>query len=314
MEHKVHPYLIPTVREMNQHYMKKFKAFTDEPNDAFIDGLKACLEGVTVITSSEDGEDEDDDWDLGENVVLKHVTWGSRTSKLRASGKTPMIKNLEERVFRLEESIKDIADFVKEERLRRAEKKRQKKRDETEGVQVQSRYSVVRAGRDDSGIKEALLEVVALEHASINVDEVMIPEVAAVVEKENLDEGDEEKEEKKNEEVVCEEENKADGSAGVEKEDHDEGGQDEDDKNEKNGCEEENNEGDREKTEEKNVQEVEKEQHKEEEKSDAPEKEGIAEKDNKNEFPKLDEFLNEVSQEIDKMMVEIENVESLDNY
>ncbi|XP_016567980.2 uncharacterized protein LOC107866424 [Capsicum annuum] len=158
---------------MKQHYMKKFKAFTDEPNDAFIDGLKACLEGATVITSSEDGEDKDDDWDLGENVVLKHVTRGSRTSKLRASGKTPMIKNMEERVFRLEESIKDIADFVKEERLRRAEKKRQKKRDETEGVQVQSRYSVVRAGRDDSGIKEALLEVVALEHASINVDEVI---------------------------------------------------------------------------------------------------------------------------------------------
>ncbi|KAM3356210.1 hypothetical protein P3S68_022924 [Capsicum galapagoense] len=314
MEHKVHPYLIPTVREMKQHYMKKFKAFTDEPNDAFIDGLKACLEGVTVITSSEDGEDEDNDWDFGENVVSKHVTRGSRTSKLRASGKTLTIKNLEERVFRLEELIKDIVDFVKEERLRKAEKKRQKKRDEAEGVQVQSRYSVVRVGRDDNGIKEALLEVVALEHASINADEVMIPEVAAVVEKENLDEGDEEKEEEENEEVVCEEENKTDGSAGMEKEDHDEGGQDEDDKNEKNGCEEENNEGYGEKTKEKNVQEVEKEQHKEEEKSDAPEKEGIAEKDNKNEFPNLDEFLNEVSQEIDKMMVEIENVESLDNY
>ncbi|KAM3218920.1 spore wall protein 2-like [Capsicum annuum] len=225
-----------------------------------------------------------------------------------------MIENLEEHVFRLEDSIKDIADFVKEERLRRAEKERQKKRDEAEGVQVQSRHSTARAGCDDSGIKEALLEVAALEHSSINADEVMISEVAAVVEKENLDEGDEEKEEEKNEKVVCEEENKADGSAGVKKEDHDEGGQDEDDKNEKNGCEEENNEGDGEKTEEKNAQEVEKKQHKKEGKSDAPEKEGIAEKDNKNEFPNLDEFLNEVSQEIDKMMVKTENVESLDNY
>ncbi|KAM3247723.1 hypothetical protein P3L10_009490 [Capsicum annuum] len=121
---RVHPYLIPIIREMKQHYMKKFKAFIDESNDAFIDGLKACLEGVTIITSSEDDEDGDDDRDLGENAVSKHVTRGVGTSKLRASGKTPMIKNLEERVFRLEESIKDIADFVKEERLRRVEKER----------------------------------------------------------------------------------------------------------------------------------------------------------------------------------------------
>ncbi|KAM3397276.1 hypothetical protein P3S68_000788 [Capsicum galapagoense] len=218
---RVHPYLIPTVGEMKQHYMKKFKAFTDEPNDAFIDGLKVYLKGVTVITSSEDGEDGDGDRDLGGNAVSKHVTRCEGTSKPRASRKTPMIENLEERMFRLEESIKDIADFVKEERLRRAENERQKKRDEAEDVQVQSRHSAVRAGRDDGDIKEALLEVAALEHVSINADEVMIPEVAAVVEKENMDEDDEEKEEEKNGEVVCEEENKANGSAGVEKEDHD---------------------------------------------------------------------------------------------
>ncbi|KAF3650581.1 hypothetical protein FXO37_18406 [Capsicum annuum] len=172
---------------------EKVQSITDEPNDAFMDGLKTCLEGVTVITSSEDGEDGDDDQNLGENVVTKHVTRGAGTSKSRASEKTPMIENFEERVFRLEESIKDIADFVKEERLMRAEKERQKKRDEAEGVQMQSRHSTARAGRDDSGIKEALLEVAALEHAFINTDEVMIPEVAAVVDKENLDKGDEEK-------------------------------------------------------------------------------------------------------------------------
>ncbi|KAF3679652.1 hypothetical protein FXO37_03744 [Capsicum annuum] len=223
---RVHPYLIPTVHEMKQYYMKKFKAFTDETNDAFIDGLKAFLEGVTVITTSEDGEDGDDDWELSGNAVSKYVTRGVGTSKSRASKKTPMIENMEVRVFRLEESIKDIADFVKEERLRRAEKERKKKRDEAEGVQVQSRHSVARDGRNDNGIKEALLEVASLEHASINADEVMIPKVAAVVEKENLDEGNEEKEKEKNEEVVCEEKNKANGSAGVEKKDYDEGGQD----------------------------------------------------------------------------------------
>ncbi|KAF3616550.1 hypothetical protein FXO38_34465 [Capsicum annuum] len=188
---RVHQYLIPTVYEMKQHYMKNFKVFTYEPNDTFIDGLKACLEGVTVITSSEDGEDGDDDRDLGGNIISKNVTAGK--SKSRASEKTLMIENLEERMFRMKKSIKDIADFIKEERLRRTENERQKKREEDEGVQVQSRHSVARVGRDDSGIKEVHLEVDPLEHASINADEVMIPEVVAVVEKENLDEGDEEK-------------------------------------------------------------------------------------------------------------------------
>ncbi|KAM3287722.1 glutamic acid-rich protein [Capsicum chacoense] len=228
-----------------------------------------------------------------------------------------MIKNLEECMFRLEESIKDIADFVKEESLRRAEKEKQKKRDEAEAVQVQSWHSAARAVCDDNGIKEAFLEVASLEHASINTNEVMFLEVAAVVNKENLDEGDEEKEEEKNKEAVCEEKNKVDGSTGVEKEDHDEGRQDEDDKNEKSHSEEENNEGDGEKIKEKNGEEVEKKEgekeHKEEGKNDAPKKEGIAENENENEFSNIDEFLNGVTRDINKMQVEDENVECLDN-
>ncbi|KAF3616969.1 hypothetical protein FXO37_34830 [Capsicum annuum] len=219
-EMRVHPYLIPTVREMKQRYMRKFKTFMDKLKNTFIDGLKAYLEGVTVITSSEKGEDGDDDRDLGRNTISRYVTQGAGISKPRAPGKTPMIKNPKERVFRIKESIKDIIDFAKEERLRRAEKEKQKKRDKDEAARVV---------RDDNGIKEALLETTTLEQASINVDEVMIFEVAAVVEKENLD------------------------KAGVKKEDHDEGRQDEEDKNEKSICEEENNEEDGEKPGEKNA-------------------------------------------------------------
>ncbi|KAF3648991.1 hypothetical protein FXO37_19177 [Capsicum annuum] len=89
---------------------------------------------MNVITSSEDGEDRDDDRYMGENVVSRHVTRGAGTSKLRASAKSPMIGNLEKRVFRLEELIKDIIDFMKEERLRRAKKEKQKKRDKDEAV------------------------------------------------------------------------------------------------------------------------------------------------------------------------------------
>ncbi|KAF3634775.1 hypothetical protein FXO37_26317 [Capsicum annuum] len=244
---RVHPYLIPTAHEMKQHYMKNFKAFTDEPKNTFIDGLKAYMEKV---------------------------------------------------------------------RLRRAEKEKQKKRDKDEGVQVQSQHSAARVVSDDSVIKEELLEATALKQVSIKDDEVMIPKVAAVVERENLDEGDEEEEEK-NEEAVGEEENRANGSAGVEKEDYDEGKKDEKDKNEKSICVEENNEGDGEKAKEKNAGEVEKEEgekHKEEGKNDAPEKEGITEKENENEFSKLDESLNDVTQDIYKMQVENKNVECLDNF
>ncbi|KAM3264307.1 surface protein like [Capsicum annuum] len=229
---RVHPYLIPTAHEMKQHYMKNFKAFTDEPKNTFIDGLKAYMEKV---------------------------------------------------------------------RLRRAEKEKQKKRDKDEGVQVQSQHSAARVVSDDSVIKEELLEATALKQVSIKDDEVMIPKVAAVVERENLDE----------------EENRANGSAGVEKEDYDEGKKDEKDKNEKSICVEENNEGDGEKAKEKNAGEVEKEEgekHKEEGKNDAPEKEGITEKENENEFSKLDESLNDVTQDIYKMQVENKNVECLDNF
>ncbi|KAF3627534.1 hypothetical protein FXO37_29823 [Capsicum annuum] len=68
-------------------------------------------------------------------------------------------------------------------------------RDTGTSVQVQSQHSSVRVVRDDSNIKEALLEAAALEHALINTDEVMIPDDATVEEKENLVEGNEEKEE-----------------------------------------------------------------------------------------------------------------------
>lgn len=37
--------------------MMKFRACTDETNDSFNDDLKDNLYGVTVITSSVDGED-----------------------------------------------------------------------------------------------------------------------------------------------------------------------------------------------------------------------------------------------------------------
>ncbi|KAM3199890.1 hypothetical protein P3L10_032250 [Capsicum annuum] len=108
--------------------MKMFKAFTDEAINPFIDGLKTHLNGVTVITSSENGEKGYDDQNLGKNLVSRYVTHGAWTSKLRATKNRSMIENLKDRVFRLEEAIKDIIDFVKQ-----AEKEKQKKKEDDEG-------------------------------------------------------------------------------------------------------------------------------------------------------------------------------------
>ncbi|KAF3659933.1 hypothetical protein FXO38_02988 [Capsicum annuum] len=259
---RVHPHLIPTIHKMKQYYMKKFKAFTDEPKDTFIDSLKAHLKCVTIITSLDDGEDGEDEWDLGGNVVSRYVTRGAGTSKPREPGKTPMIENLEECVFRLEELIKDIVDFMKEERCK---------------VSIH--------WRGLSAMTMTLKKRSLRQHLWNRPQSMLIR-------------------------------NKDDESAGVEKENHDEGRHVEEDKNEKNVCEEKNNEGDEEKGEEKNaageVEKDEEEEPKEEGENEAPEKEGTAEKENKNEFSNIDEFLNEVTQVIDKMQMEDENVECLD--
>ncbi|XP_059289696.1 uncharacterized protein LOC132043234 [Lycium ferocissimum] len=51
----VHPYIIPTMREMEQDYMKDFLAFDDEVDDPTIDKLKTELEGVTILVTSQNG-------------------------------------------------------------------------------------------------------------------------------------------------------------------------------------------------------------------------------------------------------------------
>lgn len=104
--------------------MKKFKAFTDEANDPFINGLKTHRHGVTFITSLGDGEDGYDNQDLGENPVSRHVTHSVGTRKLREVKKRSIIDNLKKRMVRLEKEMNDVINFVKKERLRRAEKKK----------------------------------------------------------------------------------------------------------------------------------------------------------------------------------------------
>ncbi|KAF3647204.1 hypothetical protein FXO38_18781 [Capsicum annuum] len=64
----MHPYLTPTVREMEQRYMKIFNPYTNEVKDTSIDVFKAMLKGVTVLTSLEEVADKDEDLS-GHNYV-----------------------------------------------------------------------------------------------------------------------------------------------------------------------------------------------------------------------------------------------------
>ncbi|KAF3635633.1 hypothetical protein FXO38_24546 [Capsicum annuum] len=126
----VHPYLIHTIHEIDQRYMKTFKPYTDEVKDSSIDALKAQLKGVTVITSSVKVIDEDEDLG-GHNYVLSpaRVCDYASSSGLKITPDTSNDDDLRERVTLLEKTILDIISFVRDERLRRVEKNKKKQQD-----------------------------------------------------------------------------------------------------------------------------------------------------------------------------------------
>ncbi|KAM3338880.1 hypothetical protein P3S68_030966 [Capsicum galapagoense] len=56
----VHPYIIPTLREAKMDYMISFEPYTDEVKNNDLYRLKKELEGVTVLISNEDSDDDGD--------------------------------------------------------------------------------------------------------------------------------------------------------------------------------------------------------------------------------------------------------------
>ena len=62
----MHPYIIPTVRETMIDYMITFEPYTDEVKNNVLNGLNKELEGVTVLISN---EDNNDDGNLGGNPI-----------------------------------------------------------------------------------------------------------------------------------------------------------------------------------------------------------------------------------------------------
>ena len=123
----MHPFLIPTVREEEQAYMKTFKPYTDEGKDRVIDALKGELKGVTVLTSTAAKNEHVSDH-APIQVCEAFVSTGKRnipsTSKNIPS--TSNDGNVCQRVASLERSVMEIVAFIRDEKLRRIEKNKKK--------------------------------------------------------------------------------------------------------------------------------------------------------------------------------------------
>ncbi|KAM3246259.1 glutamic acid-rich protein-like [Capsicum annuum] len=127
----VHPYLTPTVREMEQRYMKTFNTYMDKVKDTSIDALKAQLKGVIVLTSSVEIANEDKD--LGGHHYVPSPPRAcdhAGSSGLKTSPDASDDDDLQECVALLEKSLLNIASFVRDERLRRIDKNKKKQQEE----------------------------------------------------------------------------------------------------------------------------------------------------------------------------------------
>ncbi|KAM3357129.1 hypothetical protein P3S68_023843 [Capsicum galapagoense] len=110
-EKNVHPYIIHTVRETKMDYMIMFKPYTDKVKNNVLDDLNKELEGVTVLTSN---EDSDDDGDLGGNPIGVRVDDDDSPSTSKDASGTSSPRDLHKRVAALEEAVLDIAAYIKE--------------------------------------------------------------------------------------------------------------------------------------------------------------------------------------------------------
>ncbi|KAF3660643.1 Succinyl-CoA ligase [ADP-forming] subunit alpha-1, mitochondrial [Capsicum annuum] len=166
----VHPYIIPTVRETKIDYMITFEPYTDEVKNNIVDGLKKELEGVTVLTSN---EDTDDDGDLGGNLVGVRVGDDDSPSTSKDAAGTSSPGDLHKRVAALEEAVLDIVAYIKEKRIKKKKNyERQHKRGEVRKEGVEEKETA---------------EAAADAHAEKEGEEGENEEVAAIVEKKEVD-------------------------------------------------------------------------------------------------------------------------------
>ncbi|KAM3200922.1 hypothetical protein P3L10_033285 [Capsicum annuum] len=102
----VHSYIIPTVCETKLDHMITLKPYTDEVKNNVFDGLRKELEGVIVLISNEDSED---DGDLGGNPVGVCIGDDDTLSTSKDTEGTSFPGDLHNRVVALKEAVLDIA-------------------------------------------------------------------------------------------------------------------------------------------------------------------------------------------------------------
>ncbi|KAF3638241.1 hypothetical protein FXO38_23329 [Capsicum annuum] len=189
----VYPYLTPSIREMEQRYMKTFKPYMDKVKDTSIDVLKAQLKGVTVLTSSAKVVDEHKD--LGGHHYVPsppRACYHAGLSGLETSPDASNDDDLCERVALLEKILLDVTYFFRDERLQRSEKNK-KKQEEKE--------------KKEEEIEEENVVDEEKEEKEKDIDEEMIAEAEEENEEKTKEDSENksEEEEDKNEKAVEEE-------------------------------------------------------------------------------------------------------------
>ncbi|KAF3622923.1 hypothetical protein FXO38_31013 [Capsicum annuum] len=106
----VHLYITPTFCDMRMDYMVTFNPYTDKVKNNFLDGLKKDLQGVTVLASNRDSDD-DEDW--GGNPIGVHIDDDASPSTSKVIVGTSINGDLYKHVAMLEEAVLDIMAYTK---------------------------------------------------------------------------------------------------------------------------------------------------------------------------------------------------------
>ncbi|KAM3339026.1 hypothetical protein P3S68_031112 [Capsicum galapagoense] len=99
-------------------YIITFEPYMDEVKNNILDGLKKELEGVTVLTSN---EDSDNNGDLGGNPVGVRIGDDDSPSTFKDAVGISSPRNFHKRVVALEKAVLDIAAYIKEKRMKKKE-------------------------------------------------------------------------------------------------------------------------------------------------------------------------------------------------
>ncbi|XP_015158242.1 glutamic acid-rich protein-like [Solanum tuberosum] len=129
--------------------METLKSYTDEVKDTIIDALKANLKGVTDLTSVVENEEDEI---LGENNSNQPC------ENSVSSGQENKDDNLCERVASLELSMMEVVAFIRDEKLRRAQKNKKNEAIVDEDLIAVDKYFAEEVNEQDEKREEEKLE------------------------------------------------------------------------------------------------------------------------------------------------------------